>query len=198
MAGKAMNKIFSDFAGLLHSRVDKGVYTTEDSVRYTLFASMLQNKICANQILLESPHPEIDRAQVDTWLPNFEGKVIAIEFKYDRESSGVINKTNRAGAKFEDIRRLQLANRKSGAECYFVYLTSIEMHKYFCNSSNRHDNFYNLPEGESLDINKDYLADRPNSFSAKIRGELGAKVVNILNMSLPREHFLRVYQVSSI
>ena len=45
MAFDAMNAIFGDFAQLLESRLRDRVLTTEDSVRYTLFAAMLHHNI---------------------------------------------------------------------------------------------------------------------------------------------------------
>ena len=84
----AMDIVFTDFTNLLETRFNGNVLTTEDSVRYTLFASMLHNNISPNAVILEFPHPEIPRAQIDTWMSDFHGKSVAIEFKYDREPPG--------------------------------------------------------------------------------------------------------------
>ena len=50
-----------DFAALLETRLRLTVPTTVDSVRYTLFASMLRNDIEPDAIILEFPHPDISR-----------------------------------------------------------------------------------------------------------------------------------------
>ena len=54
-----MKPIFTDFAGLLETRLRRDVPTTEDSVRYTLFASLLRNDVEPHSIVLEYSHPEI-------------------------------------------------------------------------------------------------------------------------------------------
>ncbi len=194
-----MEKIFEIFADLLCSRIENKVYTTEDSVRYLFFAAMLENNIKPNNIVLEFPHPKIERAQIDTWLPVFNGNPVAIEFKYDRpvqtQSKATMNKTDRSGAVFEDLRRLQLACHDSPTECYFIYATSIEMHKYFNNKNNRHVEFYNLCPGYSFEITSEYFNNRPKSFSKRIKGEFETKVVNVLKRNLPKEHYLRIFRV---
>ena len=110
-----MDPIFADFAKLLESRFKVDVLTTEDSVRYTLFASVLHNNINPDAVILEFPHPVIPRAQIDTWMPDFHGAAVAIEFKYDREPPGRKHqpKTQKAGAVFEDLRRLLLASKRT-------------------------------------------------------------------------------------
>ncbi len=214
MGKQIVKKIFEDFAELLDKRLEhdkpleEKVLTTEDSVRYTLFASMLQNEIGPNEIILEYPHCKIDGARIDTWVSNFGANSVAIEFKYDRPgtSKTMINKTARAGAVFADLRRLQLACFESPVECYFVYVTSIEMHKYFKNNRNRHDNFYNLSPECYFEIRNDYFDDRPKSFlepiekiEKKIKIEMKvnfeAKITSVLALDLPQEHYLRIYRV---
>ncbi|MDE0509208.1 MAG: hypothetical protein OXI17_11305 [Gammaproteobacteria bacterium] len=198
-----MRKIFEEFADLLDKRLEEKVPTTEDSVRYTLFASMLQNKIDPNEIELEHPHPMIDGAQIDTWLRDFGGNPVGIEFKYDRPAQGtskaIINKTERAGAVFEDLRRLQLlTSSERPVECYLVYVTSEEMNKYFNSQRNCHVGFYCLSPGYSFDIESIYFKDRPDSFLKKIKGAFEARVTGVLSRDISREHYLRVYRVCSL
>ena len=102
MLVEAMGAIFTDFVKLLENRFNGDVWTTEDSVRYTLFASVLRHNIDPGMVILEFHHPEIPRAQIDTWMPDFHGKAVAIEFKYDRELPGEKNqpKTKKQGPYF--------------------------------------------------------------------------------------------------
>ena len=132
MSINPMGEIFSNFAKLLDTRLKVGVLTTEDSVRYTFFASALHNNISPDAVILEFPHPAIPRAQIDTWMPDFHGVTVAIEFKYDREPPGGKNqpKTQKAGSVFEDLRRLLLVSMSTDAVCYFVYVTTEEMNVY--------------------------------------------------------------------
>ena len=79
-----MKTIFSQFADLLDVRFRNEIYTTEDAVRYTMFASMLYQDIPSDSLSFEHPHPTLKRAKIDTWLQIDGEKPIAIEFKYDR------------------------------------------------------------------------------------------------------------------
>lgn len=88
------------FAEFLDRRLAKGVFTTEDSVRYTFFWALSQTlKLAPEEIILEHPHPRITRAEIDTYIPDLGGRAFAIEFKYDRE--------NPAGRIRRDRKRLE-------------------------------------------------------------------------------------------
>ena len=79
-----MKTIFSQFADLLDVRFRKEIYTSEDAIRYTMFASMLYQDIPSDSLSFEYPHPTLDGAKIDTWFQIDGEKPIAIEFKYDR------------------------------------------------------------------------------------------------------------------
>ena len=192
-----MDSIFADFAALLETRVSRGVLTTEDSVRYTLFAAMLQNNVEPDAVILEFPHPVIARAKVDTWLPDFHGRDVAIEFKYDRDPPGGKNqpRTQKAGAVFADLHRLRLLSDR--AVCYFVYLTTPEMDVYFRNPSNGHMELYGLLPGKSVEITGTYFAGKPDTFLAKVGGAFEATVTGVVNQRLV-DHCLRVYNVDQV
>lgn len=194
-----MDAILRDFAKLLEARFTSGILTTEDSVRYTLFASMLYNKIEPNTVILESPHPEIEKAKIDTWISGFHGENIAIEFKYDREPPGGTNqpKTQKAGSVFRDLQRLQLVSKKTSAICYFVYLTTKGMDTYFRNPTNGHQEFYKLEPSHTIDITERYFSGKPQTFTTKLGEIFEATLTGVLKISLPDDHFLRVYKVES-
>ena len=79
-----MKTVFSQFADLLDARFRKDIHTSEDAVRYTMFAAMLYQNIPADSLSFEYPHPAIDGAKIDIWFQVDGEKPIAIEFKYDR------------------------------------------------------------------------------------------------------------------
>ena len=194
-----MNTIFEDFANLLESRLRVQVPTTEDSVRYTLFASMLNHQVQPNSVILEYPHPAIPRAQIDTWVSDYCENNIAIEFKYDRKTPGGKNqpKTQKAGSVFQDLYRLQCANKETNAVCYFIYLTDAEMHVYFKNPENCHQELYELPQHASLRIDKNYFLDKPQTFKNRLKEPFEANITNVLRKSLSGEHHLRIYRIES-
>ena len=200
MPPEAMDAIFTDFTKLLEYRFNGGILTTEDSVRYTLFASMLQHNIDPDMVILEFPHPEIPRAQIDTWIPDFQGKSIAIEFKYDRETPGGSNqpKTQKAGAVFRDLRRLQLVSTKTSAACYFVYVSTEEMNAYYKNPTNGHRELYELSPGSSVEIKKSYFLGKPRTFMNELQKYFEANITSVLKSSLSGGHFLRIYKIKPI
>ena len=186
-----MDAIFTDFAALLVTRVGHDVWTTEDSVRYTLFAAMLRNRVEPHEVVQEFPHPALGGGKkVDTWMPDFHGKAVAIEFKYDPSRGAPLNETQRAGAVFEDLRRLQLLSEH--AVCYFVYLAMKEMDRHF---RNQHGELYGLAPGESVELRRSYFADRPSTFMGKVGSAFEARVTGVVNRRLV-DHNLRVYRVA--
>ena len=197
MSKDPMHSIFTDFARLLKVRFARRIPTTEDSVRYTLFASLLHNNVEPDEVILEFPHPKIPRAEVDTWMPDFRGEAVAIEFKYDRDLPGGKNlpKTQKAGAVFKDLRRLQLLT--DVASCYLVYVTTSEMDVYFRNPRNGHEQLYELLPGNSVDIGDSYFSDRPGTFLRVAGGAFEANVMSVMKQSFSG-HNLRVYRVNRI
>lgn len=193
-----MNEIFKNFSRLLELRLTSGIQTTEDSVRYTLFAAMLVGGIQPHEIVLEYSHPAILRAQVDTWLPSLRGRSVGIEFKYDRDPPGGKNqpKTQKAGQVFRDIHRLVLLGENTKADCYFVYVTTEEMAVYFKNLSNGYQDFYGLTPGAKLEIRSGYFSAKPPTFMNSLGGEYEAGIEGVLSTSLPAGHHLRVFKVS--
>jgi hypothetical protein len=193
-----MNEIFEDFSSLLELRLTSGIQTTEDSVRYTLFAAMLRGGIQPHDIVLEYSHPAISRAQVDTWLPSLNGHSVGIEFKYDRNPPGGKNqpKTQKAGQVFRDVHRLVLLGENTRADCYFVYVTTEEMAVYFKNSSNGYHDFFGLMPGAKFEIRSGYFSEKPTTFTNSLGGEFEASIESVLSMPLPVGHHLRIFKVS--
>ncbi|MDE0422407.1 MAG: hypothetical protein OXK76_16195 [Gammaproteobacteria bacterium] len=193
-ANDPMKPIFTDFAALLETRLRRDVPTTEDSVRYTLFASLLRNQVEPHSVILEYSHPEIRRARIDTWLTDFRGGAVAIEFKYDRDPPGGKNPptTQKAGALFADLRRLHLVSDRAAA--YLVYLTTKPMDVYLSSPERGHRELYELAPGKSLAIGARYFANKPATFQGAAGGVFEASVSAVLGRRFAG-HSLRVYSV---
>ena len=57
-----LENIIKRFSDLLFSRLDKDVFTTENSVRYTFFAALQESgQFQPVDAILEFPHPDIER-----------------------------------------------------------------------------------------------------------------------------------------
>ena len=195
-----MKTIFSQFADLLDVRFCKEIYTTEDAVRYTMFASMLYQDIPSDSLSFEHPHPTLKRAKIDTWLQIDGEKSIAIEFKYDRVIPSGRNqpRTQKAGSVFHDLYRLLLINSSTGATCYFVYVTTAEMAAYFTNPGNGHNAFFELLPGDSIEIQSDYFSGKPQTFRKRLGNEFEARIKGVLSRSLAAEHSLRIFEVETL
>lgn len=192
-----MNAEFEKFGDLLDERFRRGVVTTEDSVRYTFFAALLGAGASPHQVVMEYPHPAIDRAKIDTWLPSYKDGSIALEFKYDRDPPGGKNqpKTQKAGSVFKDLRRQIEVAKAVGVRSYFVYVTSEEMAVYFRNPNNGHKCFWDLEKGQELNIGEEYFENKPKTFLNTLGGKFDAKVIGVFARSLSAGHYMRTYEV---
>ena len=66
---------FDKFGELLDERLLRHVYTTEDSIRYTFFHCLTSHAgINPVDIILEQPHPAIDGAKVDLYIPSLDDR----------------------------------------------------------------------------------------------------------------------------
>ena len=195
-----MKAIFSQFADLLDVRFRKEIYTSEDAVRYTMFASMLYQGIPSDSLSFEYPHPTLDGAKIDTWFQIDGEKPIAIEFKYDRVIPSGRNqpRTQKAGSVFHDLYRLLLVNTSIRATCYFVYVTTSEMATYFTNPSNGHNAFFELLPGASIEIQSDYFSGKPQTFRKQLGNEFEARIKGVLSRSLAADHSLRIFEVETL
>ncbi|MBW1716821.1 MAG: hypothetical protein JRH08_15300 [Deltaproteobacteria bacterium] len=192
-----MIEIFEKFGELLNERFRRGVVTTEDSVRYTFFAALLDAGVTPHEVVLEYPHPAIYGAKIDTWLPSYKDRSIALEFKYDRDLPGGKNqpKTQKAGYIFKDLHRQVLVAKEIGVRSFFVYVTSEEMAVYFRNPDNGYAEFWGLQNGKEIDIDNHYLSNKPKTFLNTLGGMFQAKVMGIFNRTLSGGNYLRVYEV---
>ena len=188
-----IDTIFDDFVQLLNIRLKHRRYTTEDSIRYTFFASLIRNGVEPHQLVLEFPHPSIENAKIDMGLIYDEEKFsIAFEFKYDRDvpSGKNLPVTQKAVKIFEDFYRLC----QTGVLSYFIYVTNRKMANYFSNSSNGHTELWNLEYGEEINIDQNYFSDKPEGFN-DISTKLKAKIVGKFKYTLLSNHYLRIYEV---
>ena len=192
-----MSKVAMDFARLLERRLNANVRTTEDSIRYTLFAAVLRSGIRPERIVLEDEHPHIKRAKIDMVILNADSSCeVAIEFKYDRANPGGTGQpmTQKAGMIFWDLARL-LKLRLVAAR-YFVYVTDEGLARYLASPRNRLADFFNLSNGSELKLDKGFFAGRSRTFLESMGGRpVLATVKCVISRDLPRNHHLRIYEV---
>jgi len=122
--------VFEQFTSFLNERLTKGLHTTEDSVRYSFFAALMQSEgVSPSDVVQEYPHNTIRNAKVDTYIPHYDGGEAIFEFKYHRAIPSGKNspRPQKAGQLFRDVYRL--IQFKSTGKCLrlLVYLTDTEM-----------------------------------------------------------------------
>jgi len=197
-----MEKVFKKFSALLKKRLEEGVVTTEDSVRYTFFAALLEESdILPHEVILEYAHPKIPKAMVDTYIPSKKNRNGSIfEFKYDRKIPTKKNspRTQKAGKLFNDIYRLTKFDSDLSATAFFVYITDNEMAKYLSSKKNSLSDFFQLPMGEALPIDQNYVASKSGTFRDAIGGDISANVKCVWRDNLPSNHQIRIYEVNSL
>lgn len=197
-----MNYILEKFSSLLSERLlYNDTRTTEDTIRYTFFASLILTEyIKPHEIILEYPHPGILNKEIDAYIPSInEKKGLIAEIKYDRNSLTNSPRTMKAGKVFNDLFRLGHFNIDLYAKKWMIYLTDEEMNGYFSNSKNGLSDFYNLPPGETFKIDNAYVAKKAETFQRVIlmNGICSMEVKVVYSTSLPRMHRLKIFEILS-
>jgi hypothetical protein len=192
----AIEPTLERFGELLHLRLERDIFTTEDSVRYTFFAALLEKGgLYPHDIVLEHRHPSIAGAEIDTWAPTFGGRGLAVEFKYDRGLPSGKNtpRTQKAGQVFHDLYRLRMVAPEMLR--VFVYLTGVEMARYFSNPTNGLAEFFSPGRGRMLVVDSGFMSSKSPSFVASTGEVPNVLVTQLYSRSLPKDHELRVYEV---
>lgn len=167
-----MRPMLSKYAELLDERLSLGRRTKEDEARYTFYCAALATGAYRHtDISLEIPHTGLaGRKEIDTVLEPRDGRpAYALEFKFDQiPVCGAQNKTNRAGAVFNDMCRLAWAAFPRPTKTFFVYVTDRSMDVYFRNPKHGLHTFYDPLDGEVFSISKTFWATRPASFMSHV------------------------------
>ena len=203
MSSEKLQLTFQKFAELLDTRFSKDVFTKEDSIRYTFFyATCLKLGLGPEDIILESVHPNIEGAEIDMLIPeNKDYPELVFEFKYDVKRSSTSARTAKAGHLFADIFRLFLYKKEhQKSKCFLIYVTSLEQANYLSKKENRLNDFFNLPTGQTLQINSDYVKNHADTFvnAAKAYGIHECKILSCLNMDLENSHYVRIFEIQVI
>ena len=195
-----MHQAFELFATQLDERLTTGVLTTEDSVRYTFFYALLLSEVCEHtDVILEAPHPALQRAEIDTFITGSANlPSTALEFKYHRmiPSGAHQPRPMKAGGVFNDIFRLSHTPNQVATERYLVYLTDSEMASYFRNPRNGLDAFFGLSGGQSMAVTPGFLAARSKTFQNEVKNsQTECTVVGLFKRDMSKDHTLRIFGI---
>ncbi|MBM3245279.1 MAG: hypothetical protein FJZ15_05750 [Candidatus Omnitrophica bacterium] len=197
-----MKEIFNNFKSLLSQRLLKNIFTTEDSVRYTFFHSLItEGNYKPEDIILEQPckNRKFKNDRLDLYIvPKNLNRALAFEFKYNRNKSGTY--TSDAGSLFWDFFKLNNERLSNRASAYLIYLFDEQMKKYFSSPKNNLQDLLTMSEGERLLINRKYVEKFPKSFVSWVKGSDYDYITNctiriVFSCSLPKRHHLRIYKV---
>lgn len=192
--------IYKSFNEILKNRLQDNVFTTEDSVRYSFFAALLRGpSFDPNDIIMEYPHNRINKAQVDTYIPNYDGKEVIIEFKYDRAIPSGKNapRPQKAGKHFNDMSRLLDFSTSLPAIRLFVYLTDSEMASYLRNPSNNLVDYFDMIPKSRLEIDEGFFRNKSKTFQSSSSGGVLKAIIHCdWTSQLPQGHELRIYNIT--
>jgi hypothetical protein len=179
------------FCSLLSDRLKAGTHNTEDSVRFTFFAAMLKEGINPSDVILEYPHPNLNRKKIDTWIaPKRGDKGLAIEFKYNRAGNDNQQRTKHAGKALHDLHRM--SQIPLGMHRLLIYLTDAEMAGYFSNIENGLSDFFS---GKLECIGPQDLVGRADTLIKAAALEAPIKINTLCKETLHDKHELRVWEV---
>jgi hypothetical protein len=199
LAIETMNqKIYKAFNDELFTRLEKNTFTTEDSVRYTFFANLMKHTALAtHDIVLEFPHNTLDGAEIDTYLPSYDGNEVIIEFKYDRAIPSGKNspRPQKAGKHFNDMKRLLDFKTSLPAMRLFIYLTDDEMASYMRNPSNNLVDYFDLKPGNQIKVDQLFFNNKSATFQNAAGGVFMASIRCEWSGTLPKKHELRICRI---
>jgi len=190
--------ILTEFTRLLSYRFKMNVPTCEDCIRYTFFYVMTtQGKVQPHQVVLESPHPDIHRAQIDTIISDFAGKCWAIEFKYHRKAPSAGSATphsQNAGEIFSDISRLAAYQCERETERLLIYVADSVMAGYFRNQRNGFIPLLDLQDGQRFSIDGAFIGKQCKTFQKTVGKKFEAEITCLFS-AIVQGCELRVYNV---
>ena len=194
-------QVLTRFQELLGQRLAGASRLGEDSVRYSLHESLQEGAgIAGSEISVPYDHPAIERAKVDSYLPSSEQHgAAAWELKYDRAIPSGRNqpRSEKAGALLNDFFRLAAFPGPPDFERVIIYLTDTEMASYLRNPKNGLDGLFDLASTGSFTLDSRLLDSRAASVRKKIKAPVTTCwALGKFAVSLPRDHELRVYDVS--
>lgn len=141
--GKLFENSIDIVKNVINDRLTNNIFTTEDSIRYLLFYSIIKGtkfSINPNKITLEEKYSNLKSKNISKYLSKpteFEldthiedvlsKEYDAIEIKYHRKSNSQSNTTSKLGGLLNDINRLICVENN---DRYLFYLTDYEMNNY--------------------------------------------------------------------
>jgi hypothetical protein len=199
--GRDLTPALAEFAKLLKHRLERSVVTNEDTVRYTFYYALIKGlRLKPDDITVEPKHEKIGGARLDLRIIKFSGLEYSFEFKYENHYLlGEENKSGQLPARMLGdifrLARLHEGGKELQCETLFIYLTARWGKNYFRNSKNTLTEVFDLPIGNTLLMDEDYLNQRPHIQKKRIGDIIPCRIQGLYSCCLPDRHALRVYRV---
>jgi hypothetical protein len=193
-----MYSAFVKFAQLLDDRLAQHIHTTEDSVRYTFFYSLMQEfELSPSDFELEYPHSINTKLEIDARVVKLNS-IFELKYHNSPPKADHLPRTSKPGELFNDIFRLSSFDKSKATHCYLIYLTDSEMHRYFNNARNKFEEFYNLPLSTTIQINEQFLRQYQKTFWEKATKSVpvtSCLVQRQYHKELRENHWVTVWQI---
>ena len=194
-----LDKTARRFAHLVKERFSLDIYTTEDSIRYLFFCSLLvELNINPNELVLEYPHPGIQKKKIDTIsLAANDRPELVFEFKFDRSIPSGQNspKPMKAGGLLKDVSRLaKYKTEKNASRCFFVYVTDLEMMRYMNNPGNNLAEFFNLGIKIEMHIDEEYINQHSKTLIESVGTITPCRISGCFREDY-RKYAIRIYEI---
>ena len=198
MSCDPIKKSLSAFVTSLGTRLELGVHTTEDAVRYTFFANLLAQLECGpERLVLEFPHPNIPRALIDAWImPAAEEPACALEFKFHRRPAEARNRprTMLAGSILSDLFKLARIGAGGKVRRVFVYVYGREMHTYYSNIANGMAALIDMPRSGFM-LSPAFMAGKSPTFTSAAGTVQECRLAPLLSTEVHGTFRLRAFEV---
>lgn len=195
-----LDETFELFSKYLQTRLLKNVYCTEDSVRYTFFAALLRSTNLNPEDLILEYHPNIPNAEIDTFIPSYDGTGVVMEFKYDRKIPSQKNapRPQKAGKLFNDMSRLLRFDETGVCIRIFIYLTDDEMANYMQNQNNNLSEFFKLQKEQKFIIDATFFNNKSITFQNSVGSIFDANLLTLFSRKITDDHYLKILRIDPL
>lgn len=201
---------FQDFSTNLFDRFSKGIFTSEDNVRYYFVDSIKKELFLSNlDVILEQKYNNSSirkyrnvinlgsNLEMDAQFNIGSDYSIFSEIKYHPNGKSSLTTTENAGELINDL--IRLSSIKNKGRKLLIYVFESEMHNYFSGNSSV-VNFL----APSIIINNDTIDRLTDTATTKALANI---TVNVLNFELKAElifhdssnnTFIKIYEITSV
>jgi hypothetical protein len=185
------------FVSRIRQRLEKGVFTTDEAVKMTFLASLLERGgLPLHEVIFDYPHPTFAET-VDVCVPPTRSRTgLLMQVRYDRETSGkkAVN-AKRAARLIHGLSRLAHFSRGLSADRCFVYVTDYAVTAYFRNPRHELGALYEAPSGASLQVSEAVVSRFPPPLRREVGWVVPFGLECLVAEDLPVTHELHVYRV---